>query len=143
MSPKKSVKFLMVGLALVVMLSLLVLGCAPKSTPAPPPVPLPAAPAPAPAPAPSQPPTTAGLTLTVTEPPDNSIVNTDTIEIIGVTSPGAVISANNEFDTADDLGNFDISVALEEGPNVIEVVASDSSGNEESLTLTISYIKGG
>ena len=143
MSPNKSVRFLTGGLYLIVMLSVLVLGCATRSTPAPPLVPAPAAPAPAPEP--SQPPAIGNtqLTLTVTEPPDNSIVNTDTIEIKGVTSPGAVISANTEFDMADDLGNFDISVVLDEGPNIIEIVASDSSGNEESLTLTISYIKGG
>jgi len=139
------------GLAAMVLLSVFLLGCAKSPAPALPPVLVPAAPAPtskaapAPAPVPSQPPATAGteLKLMVTEPPDNSIVSTSEIEIKGTTGPGAVISANNEFDTADNQGNFAIRVALDEGPNIIEIVASDASGNEASLTLTVSYVKGG
>ena len=147
MSLKNPVKVLLGGLALVALLSVSLLGCATGSAPAPSPSPTPAAPAPAakPAPAPGMPsaPLTAGtqLKLTVIQPADNIIVDTDRIEVKGTTGPGAVVSANNEFTTADSQGNFVIAVMLDEGPNIIEVVASDASGNEANLTLTVSYVK--
>ncbi|MFH1015788.1 MAG: hypothetical protein V1771_02180 [Chloroflexota bacterium] len=148
MNLKNSVKVLLGGLALVALLSVSLLGCATGSAPepAPSPSPAPAAPVPAgkPAPAPSAPaPLTAGtkLKLTVTEPEDNIIVDTDRIEVKGTTGPGAVVSANSEFTTADSQGNFAIAVMLDEGPNIIEVFTSDESGNEANLTVTVSYVK--
>ena len=151
MSLKSPVKVLLGGLALVALLSVSLLGCATGSAPelAPSPSPTPAAPAPAakpaPAPAPGMPPAplTAGtqLKLTVTQPADNIIVDTDTVEIKGTSGPGAVVSANSEFDTADSQGNFAIAVMLDEGPNIIEVFTSDESGNEANLTVTVSYVK--
>jgi len=148
LSLKSPVKVLLGGLALVALLSVSLLGCATGSAPepAPSPSPAPAAPVPAgkPAPAPSAPaPLTAGtqLKLTVTEPEDNIIVDTDRIEVKGTTGPGAVVSANSEFTTADSQGNFAIAVMLDEGPNIIEVFTSDESGNEANLTVTVSYVK--
>ena len=144
MSFKSPVKVLLGGLALVALLSVSLFGCATGSAPEPAPSPSPA-PAPAPALAPGIPPAplTAGtqLKLTVTQPADNIIVDTDRIEVKGTTGPGAVVSANSEFTTADSQGNFAIVVTLDEGPNIIEVVASDASGNEANLTLTVSYVK--
>jgi hypothetical protein len=81
------------------------------------------------------------LKLTVTQPADNIIVDTDTVEIKGTSGPCAVVSANSEFTTADSQGNFVIAVMLDEGPNVIEVFTSDESGNEANLTVTVSYVK--
>ena len=148
LSLKNSVKVLLGGLALVALLSVSLLGCATGSAPELAPSPAPAAPVPAakpaPAPAPSAPaPLTAGtqLKLTVTEPVDNIIVDTDSIEVKGTTGPGAVVSANSEFTTADSQCNFVIAVMLDEGPNIIEVFTSDESGNEANLTLTVSYVK--
>jgi len=144
LSFKSPVKVLLGGLALVALLSVSLFGCATGSAPEPAPSPSPA-PAPAPAPAPGIPPAplTAGtqLKLTVTQPADNIIVDTDTVEIKGTSGPGAVVSANSEFDTADSQGNFAIAVMLDEGPNIIEVFTSDESGNEANLTLTVSYVK--
>ena len=151
MSLKSPAKVLLGGLALVALLSVSLFGCATGSAlePAPSPSPAPVAPAPAAkpatAPAPGMPPApmTAGtqLKLTVTQPEDNVIVDTDRIEVKGTTGPGAVVSANSEFTTADSQGNFVIAVMLDEGPNIIEVFTSDESGNEANLTLTVSYVK--
>jgi hypothetical protein len=145
LSPNRAVRLWLGALAVVAMLSVLLLGCATSPAPATPPVPAHTL-VPAPVPVlPPQPPAAADteLKLTVTEPPDNSIVGTSEIEIKGITSPGAVISANSEFDTADNQGNFAITVSLDEGPNVVELVASDASGNEVTLSITVSYVKGG
>ena len=37
-------------------------------------------------------------------------------------------------------GNFSTAVALDEGPNSIEVIASDYEGNEASKILTVIYL---
>ena len=81
-----------------------------------------------------------GFFLTVTEPTDESIINTDKVEVIGITTPGAVVSINGELAEVDGEGNFTIMVVLEEGPNTIEVIASDLEGNEESHILVIIYV---
>jgi len=156
---KSPVGILLGGLATVALLFVLLAGCAtaPITTPAPAPAPAatPTAPEPKPgvspvlAPAPvggTQPsPVTAGtqLKLTVTEPGDNVVVDTDKIEVKGTTGPDAVVSVNNEIATADSLGNFAVTIMLEEGPNIVEVFTSDESGNEANLTLIVSYLKGG
>jgi hypothetical protein len=36
-------------------------------------------------------------------------------------------------------GQFKTTLPLEEGPNLIEIIASDESGNEASALLTITY----
>ena len=77
--------------------------------------------------------------LTVTQPADNSIIDADKVEVKGRTSPGAVVSVNGELAEVDEEGNFTMMVVLEEGPNIIEVIASDLEGNEESRTLVIIY----
>ncbi len=78
--------------------------------------------------------------LTVTQPADNSIINADKVEVRGRTSPGAVVSVNDELVEVDGEGNFTMMVVLEEGPNIIEVIASDLEGNEESRILAIIYV---
>ncbi|GAJ17309.1 unnamed protein product, partial [marine sediment metagenome] len=80
------------------------------------------------------------FSLTVTEPTDESIINADKVEVIGITTPGAVVSVNGELAEVDEEGNFAMMVVLEEGPNIIEVIASDLEGNQESHTLVIIYV---
>ncbi len=80
------------------------------------------------------------FSLTVTQPTDESIITTDKAEVIGITTPGAVVSVNGELAEVDEGGNFTMMVVLEEGPNIIEVIASDLEGNEESHTLVIVYV---
>ena len=80
------------------------------------------------------------FSLTVTEPTDESIVNADKVEVIGITTAGAVVSINGELAEVDAEGNFTMMVVLEEGPNIIEVIASDLEGNQESHTLVIVYV---
>lgn len=158
MKSKSPVGILLGGLATVALLFVLLAGCAtaPITTPAPAsapptptaPVPKPgASPALAPAPVGGTQPSlvTAGtqLKLTVVQPEDNTIIDTNKIEVKGTTGPGAVVSVNNEIATADSQGNFAVTITLEEGPNIVEVFTSDESGNEANLTLIVSYLKGG
>jgi maltose-binding protein MalE len=87
--------------------------------------------------------TSAGVSLTVSEPQDNTITDTPTIDVSGHTNPEAVVSVNDVVTTADANGNFTTTISLNEGPNTIEVVASDQEGNQASVTLIVTLVKGG
>ena len=84
-----------------------------------------------------------GFFLTVTQPADESIINTNKVEVRGRTSPGAVVSVNDEISTADTQGIFTITITMEEGPNIIEVIASNKDGNEARTSLIVTLVKGG
>jgi hypothetical protein len=64
------------------------------------------------------------VALTVTSPSDNSVVRTDTVEIRGTVEPAgaAVRVLGREADVTG--GEFSAEVALEPGPNVIDVMAT-------------------
>jgi len=139
----KSVGRNVATLAMVLLLGLIV-ACVPAPggvTPAPAPeevTPPPTAePIPTPEPTPAPKPE---FFLTVTEPADDSIINADKVEVKGRTTPGAIVSVNGELAEVDEEGNFTMMVVLEEGPNIIEVIASDLEGNQESHTLVIMYV---
>jgi len=80
---------------------------------------------------------TTSVTLEVTEPQDEITVNTSTIQVKGVTTADATVSVNGSLVDVGADGKFSTTVSLEQGPNSIEVVASDSQGNENSQVLTI------
>jgi hypothetical protein len=62
---------------------------------------------------------------------------TETLTIRGVTAPNTVVSIDGELIDTDDLGEFVSTVALEEGLNVVDVIASDVGGNQMSTTLFV------
>ena len=103
------------------------------------------APALAPEESPAPPPeeTGSGIWLEVTQPSDGIILDNKVVEVKGHTKSGAVVSINGEFTNVDEEGNFALSIDLEEGPNIIEVISSDSYGNEARASLIITYITGG
>jgi hypothetical protein len=86
-------------------------------------------------------PTPAALFLKVTSPEDESAVSTGDVTVTGSTIPGAVVSLsvgnNTVMADVDQNGNFQAVVPLGEGPNQIDVVASDRQGNEESANVTV------
>lgn len=84
--------------------------------------------------------TEAGLFLSVTQPENNSTTSSNKSEVKGITSPEAVVTINGELAEVDAEGNFTMTVALEEGPNLIEVIASDTEGNQESRTFAVIYV---
>ena len=89
-------------------------------------------------------PTPTALSLEITQPEDGAEVSTSPINVTGKTIPGAVVSASIddtvEIADVDQNGNFSVTVVLEEGPNLIEVIASDQQGNEKSSSVTIFYV---
>jgi hypothetical protein len=85
----------------------------------------------------------AGLSLVVTQPQDNYITNANTVEVRGRTNPAAVVSVNEGVAIADNQGNFAVTVTLNEGPNIIDVVTSDDAENQTGVTLVVTYAIGG
>lgn len=88
--------------------------------------------------------TETGFFLEISQPPDGAQVTASPIIVTGRTSPDAVVSllVNEEIEIADvdQNGNFSVTIDLEEGPNLIEVIASDQYGNEDSVTIMVSYV---
>jgi len=81
--------------------------------------------------------------LNIIEPADNSVVEARELEIKGHTIPGATVSINGDLTVADSDGLFGITIILEEGPNIIEIIASDDEGNEARTSLAVAFMKGG
>lgn len=77
--------------------------------------------------------------LKVTSPQDESVVNVASIAIEGQAGASSVVSVNGDLVDVDGSGKFRTTVELEEGPNIIEIVASDTTGKEASTILTVIY----
>ncbi len=84
------------------------------------------------------------LFLDIVEPEDWSVASAGAILVSGNTIPTALVSAflNGEISIADvgGDGSFSFTLSLEEGPNFIEVIASDLEGNEKYTAITVVYI---
>ena len=78
-----------------------------------------------------------GLPLNVTEPADSAIINGDTVTVQGTTTPGAIVSVNDNVITADSTGAFSTNVSLDAGPNAIDVIATDDNNNQGEVLLMV------
>jgi hypothetical protein len=87
----------------------------------------------------SAPVTSGSLWLQVLSPQDEAVINTPQVDVIGAAPAGTVVSINEEILIVGDDQQFKITVSLDEGPNLIEILASDENGNEMSLFLTVTY----
>ncbi|MGE5265057.1 MAG: hypothetical protein ACM3S0_16880 [Acidobacteriota bacterium] len=81
----------------------------------------------------------APLTLKVTSPLDESVVNASVITVTGQTTPGAVVSIDGDLVDVEASGKFQAQVTLEEGPNVLEITASDDKGSELNSVVRLIY----
>ena len=77
------------------------------------------------------------LFLELASPQDESVVTTDSVTVSGVTTPDAVVSVNGEPVEVNALGEFSVAAVLIEGPNLIEVVASDLSSQKRAEIAVI------
>ncbi|MFN3742498.1 MAG: hypothetical protein ACK4VW_07485 [Anaerolineales bacterium] len=83
--------------------------------------------------------TSDGKIFKLLSPQDGEVVDTPSIRLRGFAPPETVITVNEEVFLVGPEGKFEIPLMLEEGPNVIEIVASDLLGNEESVVLVVTY----
>ena len=80
----------------------------------------------------------APLALTIDSPKDQDVVAVPNLDIKGKVSRDAVLSLNDNTYLIP-AGSFSKPITLAEGPNAIQIVASDTSGNEVDLILTVTY----
>jgi hypothetical protein len=85
--------------------------------------------------------TSGALWLHLFSPNDGDVVSQSEINVSGQALPETVISLNDTILVVTGDGFFTIPVLLEEGPNVLELVASNMDGDEIYLILTIVYDK--
>lgn len=66
-------------------------------------------------------------------------VSTQPFVLQGSAPAGTVISINEQILVVDSSGAFNVEIPLEEGPNLVEVIASNAAGEEVDYLLTITY----
>lgn len=77
--------------------------------------------------------------LIITEPEDQSSVVHPTIPLVGRTTEGTVVTVNGVAVPVDFSGVFSTTVALEPGPNLIEVRGTSSDGEQLSALVAVIY----
>ena len=77
--------------------------------------------------------------LLVTEPCNECIVSVFTLPISGRTGPNAIVSINGRSVPVDRFGYFSSAVQMDEGPNVIDIVATNDDGKTLSTVLAVIY----
>lgn len=75
--------------------------------------------------------------LDVTAPADSIVVKEGSIKVEGGTPPGSVVTVNGKIVALNGTARFSTDVPLEEGPNSIEIVASDFLGNQRSMVISL------
>jgi cytoskeletal protein RodZ len=78
-----------------------------------------------------------GLTLEITEPKENATYNSPAIKISGKTKANAEVYINDTQTKADSFGNFSVDYNLDEGENLLTIVANDSAGNYAEKEITV------
>ncbi len=82
----------------------------------------------------------AELSLELLEPQGLEVITGDSrIQLVGSTRIDALVTVNDSVVEPDVGGLFAFGVDLEEGPNIIEIVASISSGDQKDLVLVVVY----
>ena len=77
--------------------------------------------------------------LLITEPQDQSIVSKRSVRVAGRTGPEAVVSVNGVSVSVDLLGIFTTLVTLDPGPNIIDVVATNTDGRVLSTVIAVIF----
>lgn len=79
--------------------------------------------------------------LELLTPTELEIITSDaTLVVSGRTRVDAVVTVNDDITTPDADGHFEAIVTLEFGANIIEVVASVASNEQDSVVITAVYL---
>ena len=87
-------------------------------------------------------PQSAALDLDVTFPPEDMIVDSETITVTGIASPDATVSVNGNLAIPDADGRFSLELIIspDENPLAIEVIATSVAEEELSLVRTVIFV---
>ncbi len=83
---------------------------------------------------------TAGLPFTLLYPLDGLEVSKPVLTVVGVTRPDAVVGVNEVPAEVGGSGIFTARVVLEEGANLLEIVAADFEGNVRFQTAVVFFL---
>ncbi|MDA0676510.1 MAG: hypothetical protein O2788_00710 [Chloroflexi bacterium] len=84
---------------------------------------------------------TGAFFLEMTSPADTEVyVSQASYEFSGRTTVDALVSVNDYVLDVDEEGRFGFNMDLEEGPNVIEVIASNTAGEQQGKVLLVIYV---
>jgi len=78
-----------------------------------------------------------GITLEINEPKSKTVFKSSSIKVSGKTSAYAEVYINDFETKADGAGNFSVNYNLDEGENLLTVVANDASGNYAEKEITV------
>lgn len=88
----------------------------------------------------AEPSATAGqISLSISSPTNGSSVSSSGVTVNGKTAPLAEVMINDKEIKADSKGNFSTTISLDEGENIITVVANDADGNSAEKEITVTY----
>lgn len=79
------------------------------------------------------------LWMKVLSPQNGATVTTPTIKVIGQAPAETVVTVNDEIILVTQDQTFEQEITLQKGSNLIEVLASDESGNEVYVPITVVY----
>ena len=79
------------------------------------------------------------LWLQILSPQDEAVVGAPQIHIEGRAPAETVVTINDEILLVGVDQQFKTTLTLEEGPNLIEILASDVQGNQISFNLTVIF----
>lgn len=79
------------------------------------------------------------ISLTVSSPVNGLVSTSPTVIVKGITLPNADVAVNDSDLKADASGAFSVSIKLDEGDNVIVVIANDDQGNVAEKEITVTY----
>lgn len=77
--------------------------------------------------------------LMIESPLDGQTLRFSPALVSGTTQADAIVSVNDAVGFADAQGRFNIFIDVEEGPNVLEVLASNAAGEQVFVILTVLY----
>ena len=87
-------------------------------------------------------PQTAALQLEVIFPPEDLVVDTETITVTGIASPDATVSVNGNLAVPNAEGRYSLQLTItsDENPLTIEVIATSVAGEELSVVRTVIFV---
>jgi hypothetical protein len=88
---------------------------------------------------PNTPTPAANFQIALDAPHDGDTSHTSPLLVTGTTVPNAVVSVNDVVGVANGAGRFSLTVPLQAGPNVLEVIASQPNGQEAFIIVTVMY----
>ena len=77
--------------------------------------------------------------LLITEPENESVVSGSTLPLAGRTGPNAIVSIDGRSVPVNRFGYFSSTLFLDEGPNLIDIVATNDDGETLSTVVAVIY----